>query len=492
MIALAPVTGPSEPATESLDLVRERVLGTLAAALDFRAGSQAWPMQPRSLEVYRVFRQGQEALWGGGGPYKALPLFREAWAMDSTFYPALVRITLWVYWLSGFAGGDSLGAAEADSLARLVDRYRDRMSEVERLSFQLLYHGDLDGPEARLRTGRRLAELTPWYTPFVGVAALESYRPREALERFARVDTANSNYPLPSWFWPATAQAHHLLQHYEEELEIARAVRRERPDDLRLIDLRLMDGYLRPLAALGRIEALTTLLDTVFALPFEERGPLGFLWTPHRRAGKLAAELRAHGYGDAARSVLQRTVDWLETRSPEEERRFRLPSVYRYALAECLYKLERWEEARAVYEELLAEGGPQDTLALAGLGAIAARSASSLRGSPEASRWAEPASPRCLGSGRRPCACCASPCARSDLGEYAATGQRTWREDTGIWTWSRCAATPPSSCSCGRGGREVRLTSSRAMRARRCILRLGLSAAAVIGIAAAVADSQGG
>jgi tetratricopeptide (TPR) repeat protein len=367
MIALAPVTGPSEPATESLDLVRERVLGTLAAALDFRAGSQAWPMQPRSLEVYRVFRQGQEALWGGGGPYKALPLFREAWAMDSTFYPALVRITLWVYWLSGFAGGDSLGAAEADSLARLVDRYRDRMSEVERLSFQLLYHGDLDGPEARLRTGRRLAELTPWYTPFVGVAALESYRPREALERFARVDTANSNYPLPSWFWPATAQAHHLLQHYEEELEIARAVRRERPDDLRL-----MDSYLRPLAALGRIEALTTLLDTIFALPFEERGPLGFLWTPHIRAGRLAAELRAHGYGDAARPVLQRTVDWLETRSPEEERRFRLPSVYRYALAECLYKLERWEEARAVYEELLAEGGPQDTLALAGLGAIAA------------------------------------------------------------------------------------------------------------------------
>jgi tetratricopeptide (TPR) repeat protein len=363
MSALAPVTGPRESATESLDLVRERVLGPLAAALDVRSGRVHLPMQPRSLEVYRVFRRGVDAE-RRGDIEEALRFYREAWAMDSTFYPALVLVTVWVQYQARLPGGASL-PAEADSLMRLADGYRDRMSEAWRLILQSRYDYAA-GPEAWLRTLRRLAELSPWFTFFVGNAAWENYRPREALEHLARVDTANVSFAVLGYFWGVTADVHHMLQHYEEELEVARAARRERPDDLLL-----MDSQLRPLAALGRIDALTTLLDTVFALPVE-REPDGFVPVPHLRTLRAAEELRAHGYRDAARPVLQRTVDWLETRPAEEARVFRLPSTYRYALADCLYKLERWEEARAVYEELLAEGGPQDTLALAGLGAIAA------------------------------------------------------------------------------------------------------------------------
>ncbi len=370
MIALAPVTGPSEPATESLDLVRERVLGTLAAALDVRAGRVHLPMQPRSLELYRVFRRGVDAARRGEFE-EALRRYRAAWAMDSTFYPALVLIIKRVQYQAHNYGGDSYVRdslqADADSLLRLADGYRDRMSEAWRLYLQAS-HDFVAGPEAWLRTERRLAELGPWFTIYAGMAAFEAYRPREALEHFARVDTANLGVPESRWYWEVSAEAHHMLRHYEEELEVARAARRERPENLLL-----MDTHLRPLAALGRIDALTALLDTVFALPVERRAS-GSFWLPDLRARRAAEELRAHGYRDAARQVLQRTVDWLETRPAGEARQFaRLASYYPYALAECLYKLERWEEARTVYEELLAEGGPDDTRVLAGLGAIAAR-----------------------------------------------------------------------------------------------------------------------
>jgi tetratricopeptide (TPR) repeat protein len=291
--------------------------------------------------------------------------------MDSTFYPALVLIIKRVQYQAHNYGGDSYVRdslqADADSLLRLADGYRDRMSEAWRLYLQAS-HDFVAGPEAWLRTERRLAELGPWFTIYAGMAAFEAYRPREALEHFARVDTANLGVPESRWYWEVSAEAHHMLRHYEEELEVARAARRERPENLLL-----MDTHLRPLAALGRIDALTALLDTVFALPVERRAS-GSFWPPDLRARRAAEELRAHGYRDAARQVLQRTVDWLETRPAGEARQFaRLASYYPYALAECLYKLERWEEARTVYEELLAEGGPDDTRVLAGLGAIAAR-----------------------------------------------------------------------------------------------------------------------
>jgi hypothetical protein len=137
MSALAPVTGPREPATESLDLVRERVLGTLAAALDLRSGVLHVPMQPRSLELYRVFQQADDAEIRGDRE-EALRLYRAAWAMDSTFYPALVLAAAWVRTMGRFGGGDSL-LAEGDSLFRLADGFRDRMSEAERLFLQLFH-----------------------------------------------------------------------------------------------------------------------------------------------------------------------------------------------------------------------------------------------------------------------------------------------------------------------------------------------------------------
>jgi tetratricopeptide (TPR) repeat protein len=116
-------------------------------------------------------------------------------------------------------------------------------------------------------------------------------------------------------------------------------------------------------------------LDSVFALP-HERLPSGAFKTPASAANFTAAELRAHGQADAARAVLQRALDWLEARPAEEVREMGV--FHGYWLARTLYKLERWEEARAAYETLLAVS-PADTVALAALGAVAARAGDSER-----------------------------------------------------------------------------------------------------------------
>jgi tetratricopeptide (TPR) repeat protein len=289
--------------------------------------------------------------------------------MDSTFYPALVLMAAWVKTMGRFGRGDSL-LAEADSLFQLADGYRGRMSEAERLFLQTFHDSDA-GPEARLRTMRRLAELAPYYRVPVAFAAFRAYRPREALELLARVDTADPNVARHMGRYGAVARgARHQLQNHDEELEVARAARHKSPRDLGVLE-----DYLRAVAASGRMDELNALLDTVFALPMQ-RLPSGRFRTPATVAANFVAmELRAHGYPDAAREVLQRALDWLEARPGEEAEQigsYYSHSSYSHALADCLYKLERWEDARAVYEELLADS-PQDTVALARLGAVAAR-----------------------------------------------------------------------------------------------------------------------
>jgi tetratricopeptide (TPR) repeat protein/tRNA A-37 threonylcarbamoyl transferase component Bud32 len=344
--AMAPVTGPRASASEGMANLRERTLGALAATLDFRAGALGIPMQPSSLELYRLYRQGEDAATRNESE-QALGYFSEAWAMDSTFLPALLEIGATLQTLNR--------DTEADSVLRIADGYRERMSEVERLRLQLLTETDV---ELRLRTVRRMAELArPWAYP-AAWAAWRANRPRETLEHLAQVDTANPSFTEAVRYWDVMGLAHHLLQDYDRELAALRTARRGLPEELVL-----MDGHLRALAALGRTDDVDALLDTVFALP-AQRQAYGNTYSPVWRAQTAAIELRAHGYPEAARAVLDRAIEYQEARPRDENRQI--------GLAQLLYLAERWEEAREVVEELL-ELDPDHIVRRAALAAIAAR-----------------------------------------------------------------------------------------------------------------------
>jgi tRNA A-37 threonylcarbamoyl transferase component Bud32/tetratricopeptide (TPR) repeat protein len=344
--AMAPVTGPRASASEGMAQLRERTLGALAATLDFRAGALGIPMQPSSLELYRLYRQGEDAATRNE-PEQALGFFGDAWAMDPTFLPALLEIGATLQMLDR--------DAEADSVLGIAEGYRERMSEVERLRLQLLIETDV---ELRLRTLRRMAELARPWSYDAAEAAWNANRPRETLEHLALVDTANPNFIEAVAYWDLTGLAHHLLEDYREELVVLRAARRQWPDELVLLN-----GHLRALAALGRTEDVDALLDTVFALP-TERQAYGFTYSPVYRAQTAAVELRAHGHVAASGTVLDRAIEWQESRPQDVSQQ--------YGLAQLLYFADRWEEARVVVEGLRAQD-PDDTGLRAARASIAAR-----------------------------------------------------------------------------------------------------------------------
>jgi tetratricopeptide (TPR) repeat protein len=343
---MAPVTGPRASASEGMADLRERTLGALAATLDFRAGALGIPMQPSSLELYRLYRQGEDAA-SRNEAEQALGYYSEAWAMDATFLPALLEIGATLQTLER--------DAEADSVLRLADGYRERMSEVERLRLQLLTEVDV---ELRLRTLRRMAELAPPWSYEAAVAAYDANRPRETLEHLAQVDTANPSFTAAVGYWDLTGLAHHLLQDYDRELAALRTARRRWPDELVLLN-----GHLRAMAALGRVGDVDALLDTVFALP-TERQAYGLTYSPVFRAQTAGVELRAHGHPEAGRAVLERAIEYQEARPRDNNQQS--------ALAQLLYLAERWEEARRVVEELRVQD-PENTTIRAALAAIAAR-----------------------------------------------------------------------------------------------------------------------
>jgi tetratricopeptide (TPR) repeat protein len=337
MSALRPVMAPRDRPGVAMVPMEERTLGALAAALDFRDGDLEFPTQPPSLAAYRLYWQGSDARWRFEME-EALGFFRQAGAMDSTWISPLLyeSITL----------GNMARYAEEDSVLQVAAGLREHMSELDHLMFQAMLAVNAGGDMAvGLQSARKLATLAP----AVGLRwgywiALYAHRPQEGLELLARVDTTSPRFKrLLAEYWRLSSDMHHLLGNFEEQLEVARDGRRRFPDHMHLLN-----GQLTALAALGRASETEAFLDTVLALPATY---LGRSWVvPHLRALNAAAELRAHGYDDASRTVALHGYDWLESRPLEWKQEH--PDWYQTSKAAFLYELGRWEEARDLYEKL--------------------------------------------------------------------------------------------------------------------------------------------
>jgi len=81
-----------------------------------------------------------------------------------------------------------------------------------------------------------------------------------------------------------------------------------------------------------------------------------------------AAELRHHGFGEAALDVGERAIEWFRSRPAQEH----TTPHFRSSLAGSYYLVKRWDDARALYEEL-AEESPLDVNYQGFLGVLAAR-----------------------------------------------------------------------------------------------------------------------
>ena len=348
----APVARP----TAALEPLRQRITGALAVLLDPRLNNwTARTSQPPTYEAYAEFLLGMQTF---GADYEnSVRHFTRAAELDSSYWQA----KLW----AAMSYSNLRRYAPSDSLFRIIDRNRAKLAPYDEANLDYFYAGFVRGEwEASYRGARRMVELAPGagHALFAaGLTAQITNRPQEAVDVLRRIDTGQGwGKAWAPRVYNLIARAYHQLGDYTQELEWAKRLRASEPNV----------GWTRfeevkATAAQGRGKDALDLAVGGTAFPsstetWEDYTPGDFL----RQSGR---ELRAHGHADFAREVFQRAERWYASR-PDDER---ATWGHRRALARVLDELERWNDARAIFQSLYRE----DSASVENLGELGVLSA---------------------------------------------------------------------------------------------------------------------
>lgn len=352
MYALPPTRGSPEAPMKSIEELRQQVMGALVSRFgDFHLSTER--EQPPTYEAYREHMLGVSKF--GSDYAEAIRHFERSAELDTTFLaPRLFMV---------YSYSNQARYAEADSLLTTLKRDRQRLTDYQRLYVDfleaLLRHNDAEC----LRFLRQLERTTPNagnVNYLIGLTAIRLNRPREALETYAQYEVTEeyARYSFGWWKFGYWADAHHMLEEFPEELRVARHARELYPD----VEW-LRTDELRALVGLGRIAEAIRVVDECMALSDE----VAF----RCRVFALASlELRAHGHADAVPMIGTRADALCEDLLYDET----ASETDRHCVADMLCTLQRWKEARALYEDLATEN-PDNVDYLGNLGCLAARRA---------------------------------------------------------------------------------------------------------------------
>lgn len=350
--ALDPVSGPTDDPVDAVERLRQRVTATLGALLDPRLNT--WTntgTQPPTFEAYRAFAAGMDA-YNHLDSKEALRRFYQAASFDTTYIIPLIAAARQHVFLNQ--------CAQVDAIARRLNKSHASLSPVEQSLLDEaveMCQGDLD---AVYQTCRRLADALPasdFAAARLGRYASQVDRPREAVSVLERLDpTRGALRGWTSYYAWLTLGFHELGEHHRE-LQVAERAREQYPDNVAMFRLELL-----ALAALGRVQVVSKRLDemgTFASHPFR---------TPGTVMRETALELRAHGYSEPARAVLDRALAWFAARAQDEQ----ASESYRFQLAQTLLVADNPERARALVEDL-ARRQPGNVSYLGLLGVLAAQ-----------------------------------------------------------------------------------------------------------------------
>lgn len=350
--SVEPVTGRSGEPLHSIELLRQRVTGSLATIFDAKLRSWAtMASQPPSFDAYRSLLAGLEAN-NRLDMAEALRRFNEAANFDSTYTLPLVLLAKLHSWRGACAQADSLGQRLAAARPRLpnVDRFLLDRALAE-------CRGDV---AADYEAAHSLAEAMPgsdYAAAELGRIAVLANRPREAVAAFDRIDPERGTLRGNPTYYLWLTSALHMLGAHDRELKAGRRAQELYPNNLATLREELF-----ALAALGRVQEIEASLVAVPLLP------------PHpiRRPGTVmretALELEAHGFTAASREILDSTLGWLQRRPPEEQE----TEPFLFELARTFDAAGRWTEAESLARRLVFEH-PDNVGYLGLLGALAAQ-----------------------------------------------------------------------------------------------------------------------
>ncbi|MDH7512252.1 MAG: hypothetical protein QHH14_04815 [Clostridiales bacterium] len=351
LLALEPASGPVADPAATLEPLRLKLMGGLAGVFDpMLKDFLSMMKEPPNFEAYWEYLECMKAHRRGEYP-KAVEHGLRAAERDPNLKQALI-VTSLDYWQQG-------QYEKADECLQEVEKSRADLSPSERILLdwlQALVRGNL---EAELRSIRQLVSVQPSWTWKYTLAstAYKNNFPQEALNALAGYDPYSEAWR--DWsrhYWRLLATACHMLGNHKRELIEARRGRAQFPELLSILDKEVGS-----LAALGQTKNLQKLFEESMVLPPMSGYSPGDIML---RAGR---ELRAHGFKDDADQVLNQAMQWFEGR-PDQEKAI---ADNRYSQARTLYVLEKWAEAKVLFEGLRNDA-PDNIDYLGYMGAIAA------------------------------------------------------------------------------------------------------------------------
>jgi tRNA A-37 threonylcarbamoyl transferase component Bud32/tetratricopeptide (TPR) repeat protein/TolB-like protein len=321
---LGPEQGSAADPTPALDAIRERVLGAVGWWLGWTWTNPGIFQPPPSLEVFRLSGKALE-LFLTGQNAEALPLFRDAFARDTTWLHPLS----WL-WLTNL----NLGLwQERDSVLAFWEARRERLFPGDALRLDQ-YRATQGSPEEEVRATLAVFAAESMLAYDAMRALTLARRPMRALEYYVLRDTAT----VVGREWRAwdnvAAQAYHMLGRFEEELALARAAKTREPRNY---------GHwareVSALAALGRTDEIERVITESHGL--ETQG------APVHLMDVAAVELSLHGWTERARVYAERAVAGVE-QWPEA---LRATTTARNIQTHTLRILGRHQEVVRIYDE---------------------------------------------------------------------------------------------------------------------------------------------
>ncbi len=342
---VGPVRAPIPEPLPAVEQLRSLLVGALATRRN-----KGWTQvqvpgeEPPTYEAYREFIEGLYADVVGDDFRQAVRHFSRAFALDSTFYLALI-------WAANDAAIGSWAAY--DSLATRLERIRDRLAPADRALMDLGRAFRAKDWRANYAAARALSQAMPGSVYAVWALALAAgkvHRYHESLALLARIDPDRGLSHFKQ-YWTFVAGARHALGDFEGELRAAAELARRSPESPVPAALRLS-----ALAALGRADEVRPLASALAERLVRDTAGQNELWkveslgfpprTPVAPYFLAARELLAHGHAAASRQVTNDALAWCADRPGTEQSE----DYFRWLRAQLLGMAGRWREARAVLE----------------------------------------------------------------------------------------------------------------------------------------------
>ncbi|MGH7476965.1 MAG: BTAD domain-containing putative transcriptional regulator [Longimicrobiales bacterium] len=326
------VRAPQSDPMPAIDELRRRTVGAVAFQFDARLPGMQTALRAPSYEAYQAFAAGLDER-GRMRWQQSLDYFLQAFALDTSFTPALFMAAL-----------ESLNLrahAQADSLIRLLAASRERLPALERLLLQWAeaeVRGDRVGA---LEAARALDRFSEGFDAQVVLNALSANRPHETIEASDAIDIDAQRHPM----WQLASRrrltdALHRIESHARELAEAKRARQRHPD---VVEPVLWE--MRALIALGRVQHARERLDEALDMAPDTN------WSGGEIMLRAADELRAHGQEREACEVLLRALAWYRVLPDSQATLLR----HRRYHAATLLRADSLHAAEAAFRALAAE-----------------------------------------------------------------------------------------------------------------------------------------